>query len=131
LTVLPLELYTLINPVVLPQELNGGVVEMIQTVYLREQDLDGSEIFGSYQAIPLKNRAVVVFEEEGMSIHRLKEGSNDIDFSYSLFFAHFFLIGDPCKEVDIKRISEMSAVEFFEYLVTLREARINVHPDNY
>jgi (p)ppGpp synthase/HD superfamily hydrolase len=124
LTVILLELYTLITPARYYRSGKKGVVEMIQTVYLREQDLDGSEIFGSYQAIQLKNRAVVVFEEEGMSIHRLKEGSNDIDFSYSLFFAHFFLIGDPCKEVDIKRISKMSAVEFFEYLVTLREARI-------
>jgi hypothetical protein len=100
------------------------VVAMIQNVYLREQDIDGSEIFESYQAIQLKNRAVVVFEEEGMVIKRLKEGSNDLDFSHSLFFAHFFLIGDPCKTVDIERVSKMSAIEFFEYLVTLREARI-------
>lgn len=98
---------------------------MIKEVYLREQDnVDGSEIFESYQAIPLKNRAVVVFEEEGMTIFRLKDGSNDLDFSDSLFFAHFFQIGDPCKTVDIERVSKMSAVEFFEYLVTLREARI-------
>jgi (p)ppGpp synthase/HD superfamily hydrolase len=97
---------------------------MVETVYLREQDNDGSEIYGSYQAIMLKNRAVVVFEDEGMSIHRLKEGSNDIDFSYSLFFAHFFLVGDPCKTVDVEKVSKMSAIEFFEYLVSLREARI-------
>jgi hypothetical protein len=97
---------------------------MIETVYLREQDNDGSEIFGSYQAIMLKNRAAVVFEEEGMTIFRLKDGTNDLDFTYSLFFAHFFLVGDPCKTVDLEKVSKMSAVEFFEYLVTLREARI-------
>jgi hypothetical protein len=100
------------------------VVVVIQTVYLREQDNDGSEIFETYQALQLKNRAVVVFEDEGMSIHRLKEDTDDIDFSHSLFYAHFFLIGDPCKTVDLQRISNMSVVEFFEYLVTLREGRI-------
>lgn len=97
---------------------------MIKTVYLREKDNDGSEIFDSFQGLLLKNRAVVIFEEEGMTIHRLKEDSDDIDFSYSLFFAHFFLIGEPCKTMDLDKISKMSAVEFFEYLVTLREARI-------
>ncbi|NWQ40376.1 hypothetical protein MLOOGBEN_06645 [Bacillus sp. EB106-08-02-XG196] len=97
---------------------------MIETVYLREQDNDGSEIFGSYQAIMIKNRAVVTFDEEGMSIHRLKEGTDDIDFSFSLFFAHFFLVGDPSETIDIKKVSKMTVVEFFEYLVTLREARI-------
>jgi hypothetical protein len=107
------------------------VVEMIKTVYMREYDIDGSEIYGEFKAIPLKNRAVVVFEEEGMVIKRLKEGSDDLDFTYSLFFAHFFLVGDPCKTVDIEKVSKMSAIEFFEYLITLREARINVHPDNY
>lgn len=99
---------------------------MIKTVYLRERDNDGSEIFDSFQGIQLKNRAVVIFEEEGMTIQRLKEGSDDIDFSFSLFFAHFFLIGEPCKTLDLKKISKMSAIEFFEYLVTLREARINI-----
>lgn len=97
---------------------------MIETVYMREHDNDGSEIYGEFQAIPLKNRAVVVFEEEGMVIFRLKDGCNDLDFSDSLFFAHFFQIGDPCKTVDIERVSKMSVIEFFEYLVTLREARI-------
>lgn len=97
---------------------------MIKTVYLREKDNDGSEIFDSFQGLLLKNRAVVIFEEEGMTIHRLKEDSDDIDFSFSLFFAHFFLIGEPCKAMDLEKISKMSAIEFFEYLVTLREARI-------
>jgi hypothetical protein len=97
---------------------------MIKTVYLREYDNDGSVIYGEFQAIPLKNRAVVVFEEEGMVIKRLKEGTDDLDFTYSLFFAHFFLIGEPCATIDIEKVSTMSAIEFFEYLVTLREARI-------
>jgi hypothetical protein len=100
------------------------VVAVIKEVYMREQDNDGSEIFGSYQAIPLKNGAVAVFEEEGMVIKRLKEGTKDLDFSDSLFFAHFFLIGDPGETIDIEKVSTMSVVEFFEYLVTLREARI-------
>jgi hypothetical protein len=97
---------------------------MVKTVYLREQDNNGSEIFESYQAIPLKNRAVVVFDEEGMYIHRLKPGTDDMDFSDILVYAHLYKIGEPCKEVDIEKISKMSAIEFFEYLVTLREARV-------
>jgi hypothetical protein len=97
---------------------------MIKTVYLREQDNDGSEIFGCCQAIQLKNRAVVVFDEEGMFIHRLKDGTDDMDFTDILVYAHLFKIGEPCKEVDIEKISKMSAIEFFEYLVDLREARI-------
>jgi hypothetical protein len=101
------------------------VVELIRTVYLREQDNDGSEIFESFPAIPLKNRAVAIFGEEGLVIKRLKEGTDDLDFSHSLFFSHFFLIGeDASKVIDIHKVSEMSVIEFFEYLVDLREARI-------
>ncbi|MBT2653904.1 hypothetical protein J7E81_01415 [Bacillus sp. ISL-18] len=94
---------------------------MIQEVYLREQQLYGSEVFESYQAIRLNNNAVVIFDEEGMSILRLKEGSDNIDINNSLFFAHFFKVGDP-RMIDVKKVSKMSAIEFFEYLGTLREA---------
>lgn len=95
---------------------------MIKEVYFRARDLDGTLITQSYQGIVLGEEKVLIFTEEGLEVRRFRK-SGEFDITESLFFAHLFLIGDPDKTIDVKAVQNMSVVEFFNYLASLKGKR--------